>query len=453
MRKFLSLFAIILFLLPVIATGQTACTSETAGKSRSQLEAELEQCNKEIVEWQNTLNQTKEQSASFARDVSALTAKINAAQANIKAKNIAISNLSKDIAVKESTISVLNKRIDVGKKAVADILRKTNELTSYSLVEIVLSGERISNFFVDLDTYASTRSSLETLFVELRDTKKLTEEEKLALAKKRDAESAARAVIEAQKKEVEIANAEKKTLLAISKTNEKTYEQVLADRQAKASQIRAVLFPLRDAIAIPFGTALQYADSASKKTGVESALILAILQQESNLGANVGSCIIVNLSSGETKSVKSGTVFKNGIHPTRDLPILSTILTKLGGDPFQTKVSCPIGSFGYGGAMGPAQFIPSTWQLMETRVASALGKTTPDPWNPEDAIMAMAVFLRDIMGTTGDLFTDQRTAACRYYSGRTCYGSSGPNVGLSYGNSVMNRVNTIQRDIDFLQGV
>ncbi|MDP2641766.1 MAG: lytic murein transglycosylase, partial [bacterium] len=339
-----------------------------------------------------------------------------------------------------------------GKRAIADILRKTNDINSYSLVEAMLSDKDLSEFFVDIDTYAFTERALADLFAELRTVKALTETEKAALDKKRQAEAAAKAALESAKKEVEVNQAEKKTLLAVSQSNERTYAQVLADRQAKAAQIRAVLFPLRDAGAIPFGTALQYAEAASQKTGVAPSLILAILQQESAMGANVGSCVITDISSGATKSINTGKVFLNGIHPSRDLPLLQNILKKLGRDPLSTKVSCPL-SIGYGGAMGPAQFIPSTWNIMEDKVSSALNKTTPDPWEPQDAIMAMALFLKDIAGTTGDLYTDQRTAACRYYSGQTCYVGGRAGRGLSYGNSVMSKVTTIQRDIDFLQGV
>ena len=452
--KFLILIATLFAFVPLSLSAQSACTDQIAGKSRDQLERELEACNQEIAEWTAELEKAKANSASFQRDITALTAKINAAQANIKGKNIAIANLTKDIAIKQSEISVLDTRIALGKKAIADILRKTNEINSYSLVEAMLSDKSLSEFFVDIDTYASTERALAVLFTELREVKTLTESERVALNKKREAEAAARAALEAAKKEVEIDQKEKKNLLAVSQSNEKTYAQVVADRQAKAAQIRAVLFPLRDAVAIPFGTALQYAQTANAKTGVQPAFILAILQQESNLGANVGSCVIINLSTGETKGVNTGRIFSNGIHPTRDLPILQTILNKLGRDPFETRVSCPIvGVPGYGGAMGPAQFIPSTWQIMEGKVASAVGNSTPDPWNPQDAIMAMAIFLKDIMGTTGDSYTDQRTAACRYYSGKTCYGPNGANIGLSYGNNVMAKAANIQRDIDFLQDI
>lgn len=446
---FLGIFA--LFGAYSTTDAQSACTAETAGKTRAMLEQELEACNREIAQWQATLNQTKTQSASYQRDVSALTAKINAAQANIKGKNIAITNLSKDIATKESQITVLDSRIVQGKKAIADILRKTNDISSYSLVEAMLSDKGLSEFFVDLDTYASTERALENLFAELRTTKALTEAEKAQLAKKREAEAAAKAAMEAAKKEVEIANNEKKSLLADSQNKEKTYEQVVADRQAKAAKIRAILFPLVDAGAIPFGTALQYAEAASAKTGVRSALILGILQQESNLGANVGRCMITDLSTGQTKNITSGYVWANGIHPTRDLPLLQSILKNLGRDPLTTKVSCPIaGVPGYGGAMGPTQFIPSTWNMVASKVGAYVGKTTPDPWNPADAIMAAAVLLQGNGATAGGAEAE-RNAACKYYSGRVC--STASHI-AGYGNQVMSRASNIQLTmIDPLKGI
>ncbi len=454
MKKFLKFLIVSFLISPFFASAQTTtCPSDIRAREPAAC-AELDQLIKEEVEAQKEVDRLKGLGVGFASDIAFLTKKIVAAQANIKSKNNQIALLTKDIAVKQSEIVVLDSRITKGKRAIAEILRKTNDINSYSLVETLLSNKALSEFLVDLDTYASTEKALDNLFDELRGIKILTESQKAELNKRREAEAAARATLEIAKKQVEISQAEKETLLKINDAEKKTYEQVVADRQAKAAQIRAVLFPLRDAIAIPFGTALQYAEAAKAKTGVPPALILAILQQESNLGANVGSCLITNLSTGETKSVRTGTVFANGIHPTRDLPILQSILNKLGGDPFQTKVSCPItGVSGYGGAMGPAQFIPSTWTLMEGKVGAALDKTNPDPWNPQDAIMAMALFLKDIMGNTGDPYTDQRTAACRYYSGKTCYGSRGANVGLSYGNSVMNKAAAIRRDIDFLQGV
>jgi len=54
--------------------------------------------------------------------------------------------------------------------------------------------------------------------------------------------------------------------------------------------------------------------------------------------------------------------------------------------------SCTVeGHLNYAGAGGPAQFLVSTWQRYGI---SATGTGTPDMWNPADAIMSMANYLR-----------------------------------------------------------
>ncbi len=424
------------------------CPDQIEGKSREQLTADLEACNKEIEKWTATLANTNQQSASYSRDVSALTAKINTAQASIKSKNIAIASLGKNINEKQAVITELDTQIGRGRQALRTLLQKTNEIDSYTIAEAVLSNKDLSEFFQDVDAYSETQASLQEVFNELRGFKQKTQAEKEELNKQREATTNAKAVIEAAKKEVEKANAEKKVLLAQTQTQANYEATVLAQKKAKAAQIRATLFPLRDTAAISFGTALQYAQSASSKTGVRPALILAILQQESNLGANVGSCVITDLTTGSTKNVNTGMVWPNGIHPTRDLPVLQTILKNLGRDPLTTKVSCPL-SVGYGGAMGPTQFIPSTWASIQGRVAAALGKGVVDPWNPQDAIMATALYLAD-RGAASQTYDAEKNAACKYYSGVAC--ASGP--GSSYGAQVMAKAQTIQTTmIDPLQGI
>ena len=101
---------------------------------------------------------------------------------------------------------------------------------------------------------------------------------------------------------------------------------------------------------------------------------------------------------------------------------------------------------GWGGAMGPSQFIPSTWQIFENRIKKITASNIADPWNPRDAITATALYLSDLGAVTGNE-SSERNAACKYYSGRSC--ASGP--GSSYGNSVMRKIVNVQRDIDTLQ--
>ena len=255
--------------------------------------------------------------------------------------------------------------------------------------------------------------------------------------------------LENAKKQVELSEKDKQQLLSISKNKEKEYQKLLDDKARRRSEILAVLFNLRDASAIPFGKALEYAKVAEEKVGIRPAFLLAILTQESNLGTDQGSCYVTNMDTGQGVSSKSGKVFANVMKPTRDVKPFFDITTSVGRDPYKTLVSCPIGGSGYGGAMGPAQFIPSTWVLLKNRIADLLGIKTPDPWYAKDAFIASAIYLTDL-GAKGESYTSERNAACRYYSGRKC-DTKKPNNSF-YGDSVMKKAANIQKTmIDPLQ--
>jgi membrane-bound lytic murein transglycosylase B len=196
-----------------------------------------------------------------------------------------------------------------------------------------------------------------------------------------------------------------------------------------------MLFALRDTAAIPFGKALEYANEATAKTGVRPAFLLAVLTQESNLGENVGTC---NRPS-DPPAKKWRVIMK----PARDHQPFLRITSALGLDPDNLPLSCPWqGS--YGGAMGPAQFIPSTWELFQPRIAAALDKAVPNPWEPRDAFMAAAIYLSDL-GAASQSYSAERNAACRYYSGRAC--GVGKPANTFYGNEVMAEAENIQLNL------
>jgi membrane-bound lytic murein transglycosylase B len=442
----IALFAFFAISNPVYLKAQI---SETSIQKESRLQAELAQVEKEQAETEAILKSAQNQSASLKRDILILDTKIKVALLNIKAKNLLIESLGKDIVKKQDKIESLEQRIDRGRETLAQIMRKTNEVDSYSLPEFILSQDNLSIMFSDLDTFESVQQSMKLTFEQIRNDKSETESEKNALDKRKNNEIDARAVIQSEKKNIENDEAEKQRLLTVSKGNEKTYSQVLNDKKVKAAQIRAALFALRDAESIPFEKALQYANAAAKATGIRPAFLLAILTQESSLGKNVGSCYLTNANTGEGISVKSGKLFTNVMKPGRDVEPFINITKSLGMDYTKTLVSCPQ-SVGWGGAMGPAQFIASTWMLFKDRISNALGGAIPNPWAPQDAFMASSMYLTDLGAYAGS-YTGERNAACRYYSGKSCGGNS---VNSTYGNQVMAKADNIQRTmIDPLQGL
>jgi membrane-bound lytic murein transglycosylase B len=443
-------FVFFLISSPISSSAQTSnLINETQDQKEARLRAELAQVEAEQRETEKILVQAQNQSSSLKRDILILDTKIKAAELNIKAKNILIESLGKDINQKVKTIDSLSARIDRGHESLAQILRKTNEIDDITLPEVFLTKKSITDIFSDLDSFDSVQSSLKNTFEQVRNTKAQTETEKNALDKRRNQEMDAKYVIEQERISIKSNQGEKQRLLTISKNNEQTYSQIISEKQKQAAKIKAALFALRDSESIPFGEALKYANSASKITGVRPAFLLAILTQESSLGANVGTCYLTDTQSGAGISIKSGNTYKNVMKPERDVAPFLNITKTLGLDPMKTKVSCPQ-SVGWGGAMGPAQFIPSTWMLFKDRIASATGTSFPNPWNPQDAFMASAIYLGDLGAISGS-YTGEQNAACKYYSGKSCSSSS---LIRTYGTQVMAKADNIQRTmINPLNGI
>ncbi len=440
-----------------MTSAPVASAQNLTPEQKARLEKELAQVEAEQKAAEKELSEAQAESASLSRDITVLTAKIKVAQLNIRAKNLLIENLGKDIQTKETHIEALEERIGKGKDSLAVIMRKTNEIGSQTLPEILLSQASLTGALQDIDSFESVRYGLQATFDQIRSDQVETESEKDALDKRRAAEQNARHVIEQEEKNIKADEAEKQRLLKVSQGNEQSYTTLLAQKRARAAQIRAQLFPLVGAEPIPFGVALQYAREAEAKTGVRAAFLLGIFAQESSLdkgdatfGKHVGSCYLSDAVTGAGINVNSKLPIADVMKPERDVQPFLTITKALGVDPFATLVSCPL-SIGYGGAMGPAQFIPSTWMIVKDKLAQLLGiPGMPNPWNPAHAFMASAMYLSDL-GASAQTYTAERNAACRYYSGASCGLRTG---NTTYGNSVIAKADDIQRNmIDPLQGL
>jgi peptidoglycan hydrolase CwlO-like protein len=418
-----------------------------AQADRAKLEAELSALEKEIATKQKQLDRQKGKSSTLSGDIKLLNAQIEKSKKEIQAKNLTIQKLGGEIVQKNKKIQTLTEKIESEKQTLAQLVRKSREIDDKSVVSFVLSGESISDVYGEFDKFMALSDSIGDSVGLIKHARNETESEKKNLEIQKDKQLDVKIELENTKKKVEQNEKDKKQLLSISKNKEAEYQKVLAEKAKRKSEILTALFGLRDTGAIPFSKALEYANLASEKTGVRAAFVLGILTQESNLGTDQGSCYVTDINTGTGVSSRSGKVFKNVMKPTRDVKPFFEITQSVGRDPYKTLISCPIGGFGYGGAMGPAQFIPSTWMILKARIAKALGISNPDPWFARDAFMASAMYLADLGANKGG-YTAERNAACKYYSGRSCGLVTG---NTSYGNSVMTKTAKIQSNIDLLQ--
>ncbi|MFA7191729.1 MAG: lytic murein transglycosylase [Candidatus Paceibacterota bacterium] len=418
-----------------------------AQADRAKLEAELANLEKDIAAKQKQLDKQKGKSATLSGDIKLLTSQIAKSKKEIQAKNLTIQKLGGEIVQKNKKIQTLTEKIESEKQTLAQLVRKSREIDDKSVVSFVLSGESISDVYGEFDKFMALSDSIGDSVGLIRHARNETESEKKNLEIQKDKQLDVKVELENTKKKVEQNEKDKKQLLSISKNKEAEYQKVLAEKAKRKNEILTALFGLRDTGAIPFSKALEYANLASEKTGVRAAFVLGILTQESNLGTDQGSCYVTDINTGTGVSSRSGKIFKNVMKPTRDVKPFFEITASVGRDPYKTLISCPIGGFGYGGAMGPAQFIPSTWMMLKSRIGKALGIPNPDPWFARDAFMASAMYLADLGANKGG-YTAERNAACKYYSGRSCGLVTG---NTSYGNSVMTKTAKIQSNIDLLQ--
>jgi membrane-bound lytic murein transglycosylase B len=419
------------------------------GLNQSSSPADKAYCQNQLNQIEAELNDLlskqadqKKQTGTLKGDVDYLTSQINALKVKIKSRSLAIAQLKVDIIDKTNTITSLSSKIDRENESLAQLLRNTNEFDNDNLVNLILSNDSISNFYSDLESYNSIKQAVKNSVDIINGVKTQTEVAKTDLEKQQNAETDAKAQLESAQQTVAKSEADKKQLLAISKDKEATYQKLAAAKKTQADRIKSALFSLAGiSQKIEFGTALNYANEVKDKLGVDPAFLLAIITQESNLGSNVGQCYLTNPDTGAGVGKNTGTTFSNVMHPTRDVPVFLSITNDLSFNAFKTAVSCPIaGVVGYGGAMGPAQFIPSTWKLFADRLKTILGYEA-NPWSPRDAFMASGMYLSDL-GAVGTSQSGQNRAACKYY------GSGGSSC--SYSRSVTKLKSQIQANIDLL---
>jgi len=295
-------------------------------------------------------------------------------------------------------------------------------------VEVLLQNPKLSDFFSDLNNYSLLQSSVHDTIAQITDLRDQLVGKKQELTEaKTDAETIKNFRL-TQASKVGSTKQQQSELLAKTKGEESKYQALLAETKKNADKIRARLFELAGGNgSMTFQQAYNYAKIASSATGIRPALILAILDHESALGKNVGQCS-----------------YKTAMHPTRDIPIFLEITASLGISPDSVKVSCPNADGAYGGAMGPSQFIPSTWKTYIPRIKAVTGRPMANPWNNGDAFVATGLYLKDAGAAA-----NERIAAAKYYCGGGFERYVCTNV---YAQAVLQKAAQFQDDISVIGG-
>jgi len=426
---------------------EQGCQTSDSTQCRKELELCEQYYQQESDRIAADLGKTEQEKKTLQNKIYGLNQKIKNLNYQVYQGNLVIRDLGVQIEDTTESIGTTTLKIYDSKEKLANILRTIHEKDQEPLIEILLSETDLSDFFDDMLALEILNSQNKELLGNIQNLKVNLEGQKESLDKEKDNLEEVVKIQEVQITENAKTKDEQQYYLNITETE---YQKQLKEKQEteeKVSAIRARIFELIGVPQAPtFGEALQIAEYVEGVTGVRPAFLLAILTQESNIGKNVGQCYLKNSSTGAGIVIKSGRVVTNLMKPTRDVVPFLSITRELGRDPYNTPVSCPM-SYGWGGAMGPAQFIPSTWNIYREGVKKITGKPG-DPWNIRDAFIAAALYLSDY-GAAKQTYNGEWRAAMIYFSGtsrRTKYNGYG-----FYGDSVMGITARYEKDIQAIK--
>ncbi len=449
--------------------------SQYESLSRTEYQSLLEKCQnyyqEKSSEIDENIEETKQKEQSYNNQIYILNSKIERLKNEIYQDNLRVQDLSIQVEDTASSIETTSKEINNIENSLAQVLRVIYEADQKSLLEVFLSEDKISDFFGDLVSLEVLSSKNKELLERIKNLKAYLNNQKESLNEEKvDLEKAVK-MQEFQKEQSNELKSQQEYLLSLT---EAEYEQYLREKQEveeKTAKIRARIFSLMGIAEAPtFGEAIDIANLVTSQIDVRSAFLLAIISQESAMGRNVGQCFVTDKETGGG-TYRSGDpvdrIIRSSVRTYQEKSDLDIFLEMTGDDFSKTPVSCWIpqcavswnnklyfsgatvhsdGSiscdksgyypFGFGGAMGPAQFIPNTWVLYKERVKSYTGKSIASPWDIVDSFTASALLLSD-SGATSQGYWDEYWAAYDYYGGSH-----------NYSKQVMTRASCIQDFID-----
>jgi membrane-bound lytic murein transglycosylase B len=352
--------------------------SDTAVNVASQ-EAELASLEKQIADLK-----TQRDGAAVAAE--ALHHEINRLTLNARSISLKIQQTSRSLTRTEAEqletaaqIEQVNHSLEKTRGQIAATIRSLYLYDNSSIIDLVFGLDSLSAVLANRRAYNTLQQKALKLALHLKEQNDILRQKEINLHEREQELQNMRRLQDSQYAELKSEEDLKNNLLNQKRAQKISYDKKLAEAEEAREEIKQSIFRLRGlGLEVTVSDAFTAARYAGKITGVRPALLLAILKVETNLGENLGS-----------------GVYPDDMHPASREAYLR-LMDKLGRDPYNTPFSRrPRHVTGWGGAIGPGQFLASTWEGIESRVAQLAGKTVPDPFNLGDAVIGVAIMLAD----------------------------------------------------------
>ena len=401
----------------------------SAADLKENLRQQINTIQEQIDAYRNNIKELQRQGKTLKGEISILDAKIKSLELGIRQLDLSVRQIENEISSKNVGIGQAELKLAREKELIVKYFQAMAEADDRGFLEILLKNEKLSAIFDEINSLQEVRENIQASMIAMRQLKTDLENEKQSLEDERDELNQLKVLQEIQRRTLVLQQSERKNLLTQTKGQESNYQKLLDKAKADAASIRKNLYLLEGVgVAMPLEQAYCYAKRAGDLTGVRPAFLLAVLKKESSWGERVGT-----------------GAWRKDMH-SRDQKAFIEICDKLGLDPDKTPVSRKP-SYGWGGAMGPAQFLPSVWLAYEEQIANLTGHRPPDPWSIEDAFAAAGLKLAQNGATAGNEGSEWKAAQI-YFAGKRW---NNPAY-YFYGDQVMELTSVIQEQLNMIGG-
>jgi len=227
--------AVVLFAYPLYYAH-----ANTESKLRERIEArqkEIQKLEEEIVLYQKTLSQTRDQSKTLKEEIVRVETQIKKLNADMRLTKNRIGATELRIEELDGSIVENETKMDIQRRALAQTLQAVHQTDTDSLVEVLLQYERISDFFGSLEDIQNLEKSIHDDLGALRELKIILEEERASRTKQRETLFRLDQELESRRTIEESAKKSKNTLLVKTKNEEARYQQLVKEQEVKREEM------------------------------------------------------------------------------------------------------------------------------------------------------------------------------------------------------------------------
>ncbi|MEI8103530.1 MAG: hypothetical protein WCG84_01340 [Candidatus Moraniibacteriota bacterium] len=337
---------------------------------------------------QKKIEQANKKKAALEQNLSQINQSISTTLVAINQTQKTISLTTDTIKRKELEVQLLDQQLDLKTDILGELMRDIYFTQQSPVTGVLLSNENLSAVSGEGDNLTTLQEKMQRMIADIQNLQNQRVTEKSQLEDIKDEHLAVLSDTIDQKQSLVVDQQQ-------TAQDVQVQAATIADLQKKLAKLQSDLSSLLGMV-VSTDDVKQAAKIASKATGVRAAFILGELTQESGLGRFTGGCL-----------------YKNTRVKPADKTAFKQIMDELGYDVNKKKISCSPG-YGYGGAMGIAQFMPTTWLGYKSKIASMTGHNPPDPWSVTDGVVGMAIKLAKAGATSK---SGEKNAAKIYYCG------------------------------------